>query len=196
MNASHGEFAVKLARRALERWTTKSEMIRRPDKVSREFLEKSGVFTTLHTYPERELRGCIGFPTPVMPLVDAIIESAVSAAQDPRFPDLDKSELKKIIVEVSILTKPQTINAKKPEDYAKKIIIGRDGLIIRKGFHSGLLLPQVATEYGWDARTFLEHLCMKASLPADAWTSPGAEIFSFHSEIFSEKKPNGKIEKA
>ncbi|MCX6817773.1 MAG: TIGR00296 family protein [Candidatus Aenigmarchaeota archaeon] len=195
MNASQGEFAVKLARKALEAWTAKGEMVKRPDKISREFLDKSGVFTTLHTYPERELRGCIGFPTPVMPLVDAIIESAVSAAQDPRFPDLEKEELKKIIVEVSILTKPQKINAKKPEDYAKKIIIGRDGLIIRKGFHSGLLLPQVATEYGWDARTFLEHLCMKASLPSDAWLSPATEIFSFHSEIFSEKKPNGKIEK-
>lgn len=195
MNASQGEFAVKLARRALERWTTKGEMIGRPDKVSREFLEKSGVFTTLHTYPERELRGCIGFPTPVMPLVDAIIESAVSAAQDPRFPDLQKEELKKVIVEVSILTKPQKISVKNPDDYPKKIIIGRDGLIIRKGFHSGLLLPQVATEYGWDARTFLEHLCMKASLPSDAWSSPGTEIFSFHSEIFSEKRPGGKIEK-
>ncbi|MFH1237467.1 MAG: TIGR00296 family protein [Candidatus Aenigmatarchaeota archaeon] len=196
MNASHGEFAVKLARKALEDWTRKGELSRRPDKVSREFLDKSGVFTTLHTYPERELRGCIGFPTPVMPLVDAIIESAVSAAQDPRFPDLDKSELKKIIVEVSILTKPQKINVKSPADYPKKIKIGRDGLIIRKGFHSGLLLPQVAVEYAWDAKTFLEHLCMKASLPADAWASPGAEIFSFHSDIFSEKRPSGKIEKS
>jgi hypothetical protein len=194
MDIMHGEFAVKLARRALERWTMKGEMLQRPE-CGREFAAKSGVFTTIYTYPKKELRGCIGFPTPVMPLVDAIIESAVSAAQDPRFPDIRKEELKKIIVEVSVLTKPEKIIVKSPEEYAGQIKIGRDGLIIRRGMHSGLLLPQVATEYAWDAKTFLENLCMKASLPPDAWSSPGAEIFRFRSEIFGEKKPAGKIEK-
>lgn len=194
MNTKQGEFAVRLARKAIDEWVGKGERIERP-KCDKCFLVKSGVFTTLYTYPGRDLRGCIGFPSPVLPLVDGIIEAAISATQDPRFPSLDKSELDKIIIEVSILTKPEKISVKKPEEYTKKIRIGRDGLIIRRGMHSGLLLPQVPAEYKWDVKTFLGHLCMKAMLPSDAWCAIGTEIFTFRSGIFGEKKPNGSIEK-
>jgi uncharacterized protein (TIGR00296 family) len=194
MDRKQGEFAVKLARRAIEEWTRNGKRIDRP-KCGKEFLVKSGVFTTLHTYPERDLRGCIGFPYPHLRLVDAIIESALEATQDPRFPELGKEELGKIIVELSILTQPERLAARKPEEYPQKIRIGRDGLMIKMGMHSGLLLPQVPVEYGWDATTFLEHLCNKAFLPGDAWLSKEAQLFSFRSEIFSEKKPNGPVEK-
>ncbi|MEM5871630.1 MAG: TIGR00296 family protein [Candidatus Aenigmatarchaeota archaeon] len=195
MNLKDGEFAVKLARKAIEEWVKKGEKIDRPKNFDKKFLEKAGVFVTIHTYPEKLLRGCIGFPYPSFPLIDAIIEAAISSTQDPRFPPLDPSELNKIIVEVSILTPPKRIVVKKPEDYLKKIVIGRDGLIIKKGFNSGLLLPQVAIEYGWDVKTFLEHLCDKAFLPRDAWLSKDAQIFSFKAEIFGEREPSGKIER-
>jgi len=195
MDLKQGEFAVKFARRVIETWVGEGKELARPKETPKDFLAKFGVFTTLYTYPERDLRGCIGLPYPYKPLIDAIIEAAISATQDPRFIELGKGELGNIIIEVSILTPPEKITASRPEDYPRKIKIGRDGLIIKKGMHSGLLLPQVPVEYGWDAKTFLEHLCNKAFLPPDAWLSRDAEIFCFRSQIFGEKKPRGRIEK-
>ena len=194
MNFEDGEFAVEFARKTIEMWVSERKTPDMP-KVPKMFEERSGVFTTLHTYPDHELRGCIGLPYPNKPLIEAIRESAVSVTMDPRFPKLGEEELEKVIVEVSILTKPEKIAVKKPEEYLEKIKIGRDGLIIKNGAQSGLLLPQVPIEYGWDAKTFLEHLCMKAFLPPDAWTHQGTEISRFGSEIFSEKTPGGKVEK-
>ncbi len=194
MNFEDGEFAVEFARKTIEMWVSERKTPDMP-KVPKMFEERSGVFTTLHTYPDHELRGCMGLPYPNKPLIEAIRESAVSVTMDPRFPKLGEEELEKVIVEVSILTKPEKIAVKKPEEYLEKIKIGRDGLIIKNGAQSGLLLPQVPIEYGWDAKTFLEHLCMKALLPPDAWTHQGTEIFRFGSDIFSEKTPGGKVEK-
>ncbi len=195
MNLKEGEFAVRFARKTIEMWVKEGETPEIPEGVSGIFMEKSGVFTTLYTYPDHELRGCIGLPYPDKPLIEAIRESAVSATRDPRFPPLGKDELGRIVVEVSILTKPEKIEVKKPEEYPGKIRIGKDGLIIKSGLHSGLLLPQVPLEYGWDAKTYLEHLCMKAFLPPDAWKNENVEIFRFGSEIFSEREPGGKIER-
>lgn len=194
MNSEDGEFAVKFARKSIEMYVSERKTPEIP-KTPEIFHEESGVFTTIYTYPDRELRGCIGLPYPSKPLIDAIIDSATSVTRDPRFPELERNELDKIVIEVSILTKPEKIAVKKPEEYLEKIKIGRDGLIIKNGAQSGLLLPQVPIEYGWDAKTFLEHLCMKAFLPPDAWTYEGSEIFRFGSEIFSEKTPGGKVEK-
>lgn len=193
MNPEDGEFAVKFARKVIELWVTRRETPQFP-KVSDVFREKSGVFTTLHTYPGRELRGCIGLPYPNKPLIQAIMESAVSATMDPRFPKLSVEELDKVIVEVSILTKPQRIEVKSPMEYLEKVKTGRDGLIITDGVQSGLLLPQVPVEQGWGTRAFLEHLCVKAFFPADAWKREGIEILKFESRIFSEKEPGGKVE--
>ena len=192
MDIRDGKFAVEFARKTIELWVSERKTPEIPE-VSKVFREKSGVFTTIYTYPEHELRGCIGLPYPVKPLIEAIVDSAVSAARDPRFPPLEKDELGRIVVELSILTKPEPIKVKKPEEYLEKIKIGRDGLIIRNGLQSGLLLPQVPVEYGWDVRTYLEHLCMKALLPRDAWTYEGTEIFRFRSEIFGERRPRGEI---
>lgn len=194
MNLEDGEFAVKFARKTIEMWVSGRKTPEIP-KVPGMFKEKSGVFTTLHTYPDHELRGCIGLPYPNKPLIEAIRESAVSVTTDPRFPKLGEEELGKVIVEVSILTKPEKMEVKSPYEYPERIKIGKDGLIIRNGIHTGLLLPQVPVEYGWDAKTFLEHLCMKAFLPPDAWTYKGSEIYRFHSEIFSEKTPKGEVKK-
>jgi len=195
MNIKDGEFAVKFARETIEQWVKERKPMKKPRNLSSDFYEDRGVFTTLHTYPGRELRGCIGVPYPVKPLIEAIIESAMSVTQDPRFPELQDDELDNIVIEVSILTKPEKIRVKKPGECLEKIEIGKDGLIIKNGLQSGLLLPQVPEEQEWDAKTFLEHLCMKAFLPSDAWTFEGTEVFRFRSEIFGEKEPRGKVEK-
>lgn len=161
----------------------------------KEFEERSGVFVTIHSYPGNELKGCIGYPEPVMQLNTALVRAATAAAfSDPRFMPLQKDELNKIIFEVSVLTKPELIKIKKYEDYKKEIKIGRDGLIAEQGYFRGLLLPQVAVEWKWDVEQFLNYTCEKAGLPQDSWKNIEiTRIYKFQSQIFREKKPNGEI---
>lgn len=148
------------------------------------FSEKQGVFVTLHK--KGHLRGCIGFPQPTMPLSQAIIDAARSAAfKDPRFPPVTKDELKFIDIEVSVLTVPEEIKVNKPEEYKEKIKIGRHGLIIKNPKGSGLLLPQVATEMDWDVEEFLKNICFKAGLYEESWKSEKSAIHSFEAQIFS-----------
>lgn len=150
---------------------------------------------TLNSYPDRELRGCIGYPEPIMPLAEAITDSAVSAAsRDPRFDPVTAKELSRIVVEVSLLTPPELVKVKSPADYLSTIIIGRDGLIADNGFGRGLLLPQVPVEQGWDVHEFLDHTCMKAGLPAAAWAEKGTRLYRFTAEIFDEREPGGNVE--
>jgi uncharacterized protein (TIGR00296 family) len=129
-----------------------------------------------------------------MPLIRSLISSAIHATEDPRFPRLTKEELQKVVVEVSILTRPERIEAEKPEDILKQIDIGRHGLIVRKWSMSGLLLPQVATENKMGAKAFLEHTCMKAFLPTDAWKDSATTVYRFESLIYHENKPPEKLE--
>jgi len=157
------------------------------------FQEKQGVFVTLHTYPDHDLRGCIGIPLPVMTLSEAIIESAQSATQDPRFPPLAVQELPLVIVELTVLTKPELIKVKQPKEYPAHITVGRDGLIVEKGFYKGLLLPQVPVEQGWDTEEFLSYTCTKAGLLPDAWFEKSTKISKFSGQIFTEEKPNGPV---
>jgi len=195
MDPKDGEFLVKFARETIGLWVRKRKVMKKPRSLSAKFYEEMGVFTTLHTYPGKGLRGCIGIPQPVKPLIEAVIESAMSVTQDPRFPPLEAEELDRVIVEVSVLTRPERVRVHHFTEYPGRVIIGKDGLIIKNGMQSGLLLPQVPKEYGWDSKAFLEHLCLKASLPRDAWTYEGTEIFRFQTEIFSEKEPGGEVEK-
>lgn len=192
MDLEEGEALVRTAREAIERWVKERERFL-PKEYPGSWNEKRGVFVTIHTYPRNELRGCIGYPEPVLPLIKALIESAVQATQDPRFPELKESELDNIVVEVSALTKPELIEVENPREYPEKIRTGKDGLIVRKGFYSGLLLPQVATEHHMSKEEFLSHVCMKAGLPPDAWLDPATKIYRFRAEIFKELEPNGKI---
>jgi hypothetical protein len=189
MQLEEGEKLVRYARKVIENHV-KGEKI---DNLEN-FEEKVGVFVTINTYPERMLRGCIGIPEPVMPLCRAIKEAAVSACHDPRFPDLREDELDNIVVEVTVLTPPQLIKCK-PEDYPKHVEIGKDGLIVEKGWYKGLLLPQVAVEYKWNEEEFLSHTCMKAGLPPDAWLDKNTKVYKFQGEVFAEEKPHGKIVK-
>lgn len=139
----------------------------------------AGAFVTLTT--EGELRGCIGYPGATGDLNDVVAEAAVAAAtQDPRFPPLAVSDLPRLHVEISVLTPIE------PVRHLEEIEVGRDGLVAEQGYRRGLLLPQVASEYGWDREEFLSHTCLKAGLRADAWRG-GAAISRFQAEVFEER---------
>ncbi len=155
------------------------------------FREKRGIFVTISR--DDQLRGCIGLPYPVMPLAEALEHAAHAAAlEDPRFPPVRKDELGVISVEVTILTVPAAIDGD-PEDRVRHVEVGKHGLIVRGMGTSGLLLPQVATEYGWDAETFLDHTCQKAGLPGRCWKHRNVEVLTFEGQIFSEKPTGGTV---
>lgn len=139
--------------------------------------QKCGAFVTIKNCGT--LRGCIGYVRGYLPLHETVKEMAVHAAfNDPRFDPVDKDEWKDIDFEISVLTP-----MKKIKDISE-IEVGVHGLYIEKGVHSGLLLPQVATEQNWDRIAFLEYTCLKAGLPKDAWKSKGADIYIFSAEVF------------
>jgi len=186
-----GKKAVVSARKVIEQKVKDDKIL--VSNLHGVFDEKQGAFVTIHTYPDHSLRGCIGIPLPVMSLRDAIVEGAESATNDPRFPPLSETELDKIIIEVTILTKPEKIIVKNPKDYPSNIEVGRDGLIVEQGFYKGLLLPQVPVEQGWDKEEYLSHTCMKAGLMPDAWFDKETKIFRFQGQIFTETIPGGEI---
>ncbi len=189
-----GELAVKLARKAIEECLNNRKKME-PDSLPKIFYENRGVFVTLNIIlgtKRKELRGCIGRPYPVLPLGEAIIVSAINAARDdPRFNPVKPEEIKDLVIEVTVLTLPKRLKAK-PKELPDKIVIGRDGLIVAQGVCSGLLLPQVAVEHGFDCTEFLCQTCMKAGLMPDAWLN-GAEVYSFEGQIFGELEPEGEI---
>ena len=195
LGLEQGKKLIKLARKTIELAAlTGQKLIDNPQDPI--FLEDSGAFVTLHSYPSKELRGCIGFPEPVMPLYKAVIEAAINAAfNDPRFPSLTIKELDKVIVEVSVLTSPEKIIVKNREELKEKVKVGKHGLIMRNSYSSGLLLPQVPVELKWNSEEFLENTCEKAGLEKDCWKKQETEVYSFEAIVFSEKEPKGEIEK-
>jgi uncharacterized protein len=153
-----------------------------------------GVFVTLSRWPGNELRGCIGFPLPIFPLRVAIARAAAAAAlEDPRFRPVIPQELPSITVEVSVLTVPEPLPGATPAERVAAVRVGIDGLIVDRGGASGLLLPQVAPEQGWNARELLEGTCAKAGLREDAWRSPSTGIRRFQAEVFGEATPDGTV---
>lgn len=192
LSLEEGTLLVKTARRTIETYLRDGRLPPRP-KVSPNLLEKRGVFVTLTK--RGELRGCIGHPLPKVSLIDALIDAAISAAtRDPRFPPLKVDELPEVEIEVSVLSKPETVRVKHPREYPSAIVIGRDGLIIESGGFAGLLLPQVPVEWKWDAEEFLSHCCMKAGLPPDSWLDRNVRVSKFTAQIFSEATPGGEVE--
>ena len=186
-----GALAVKLARASIDRAVMGTPM---PDiKIPKKFLQDSGAFVTLSTYPKHELRGCIGYPEPYFALAKSLIRGAEGATKDPRFPPLAESELDKVVVEVSLLSPPQKIKAKNPKDYPKIVEVGRHGLIVEQGSFKGLLLPQVPVEYGWNTEKFLSQTCIKAGLFPDAWLDSKTILYSFTGDIFAEETPRGNV---
>jgi AmmeMemoRadiSam system protein A len=168
---------LKLAREALEHYFKTGSRMRSPVK-SGPLKEKRGAFVTLTV--DGELRGCVGYPLPVKPLDETIIEMAVAAAcHDNRFEPLEAKELTRLKIEISVLGLPE------PVGDPGKVEVGRHGIIVSKGYNKGLLLPQVPVEHGWDRETFLSHGCLKAGLRPEEWKT-GAEIETFTAQVFSE----------
>ncbi len=192
LSDSDGVFLVKTARKAVTEFLSNGNRIKLESDIEEKFSFNSGVFVTLNN-PDG-LRGCIGFPMPEKKLSHAIVEGAIAAAtEDPRFPSVKTNELNDIVFEVTVLTPPIEIDVSDPMEYLEKIKVGRDGLIIRHSFSSGLLLPQVPVEYGWNVEEFLQHTCEKAGLSRDTWKNESVEIEKFEGIIFKEETPNGVI---
>lgn len=147
---------------------------------SKEVFKKYGVFVTLNEH--KRLRGCIGNIFPVWPLAEGVVRNTVNAAKhDPRFRPVLPSEEPDITIEISVLTVPREVPS------YKDVKIGRDGVVISKGGHRAVYLPQVAPEQGWNIEQTLDHLCIKAGLPMSAWREPGMQFMTFQAQVFSEE---------
>ncbi len=170
---------LEIARISIENYLNRGVL---PEiKIKNPELKKPyGVFVTIKKY--NKLRGCIGILKPIYPLYIAVEKASIeSAFNDPRFPPLKENELKKIKIEISVLSKFYKVNS------IKEIKVGRDGLLIVNPNGSGLLLPQVAKEYGWNKFEFLKHTCIKAGLKPDCWKRKETTIYRFEAIIFGEK---------
>lgn len=159
------------------------ECVVRGDRVpgfsvsSERLRERRSAFVTLKR--GGELRGCIGSLACTMPLCETVVKLAIQAAtRDPRFPPVSRSELPFLEIEISVLGRLR------PIEKVEEIVVGDHGLLMIHGTHSGVLLPQVAIENGWDRKTFLECLSKKAGLPKDAWKSQKSKIYVFTAEVF------------
>jgi uncharacterized protein (TIGR00296 family) len=198
LTQKEGEFLVKLARDTVRHYLENGKTTKPPKETPKKLFEHCGIFVTINSLrgSEKMLRGCIGYPYPTHPLVEAVIDSAINAAtQDPRFEPLSTDELGKVVFEVSVLTPPEAVEVKNPQELLSKIKVGEDGLIIERGYYKGLLLPQVPVEWGWCEEEFLCQCCMKAGLPPDSWLTKDAKVFKFRAIIFEEETPNGEIKK-
>jgi uncharacterized protein len=179
INADQRKTLLRIARHSIAAvldgrapdWTAEDadETLRKP----------AGAFVTLTR--DGDLRGCIGSIRAAEPLYKAVASSAISAAfRDPRFPPLRPGELEQLVLEISVMGPIERVTN------IEDIAVGRDGLIISRGAYAGLLLPQVATEYGWDRQTFLAQTCRKAGLPPDAWRAQDCRIEKFSAVVFGE----------
>lgn len=195
LSLEEGRTAVAIARETLDAHVS-AKRLERKSWPRGTFSELRGVFVTINlaAHVSERLRGCIGFPYPVRPLGDAIREATVAAAsEDPRFPPVSEAELGSVVVEVSILTKPEVIAVHRTQDLQSRVRVGVDGLIVSRYGQSGLLLPQVATEFGLGPAEFLSQACLKAGLAPDAWLDKETEVKAFQAEIFSEAAPRGTV---
>lgn len=192
LSEKDGQILVKTARMVVTNFLKNGSKTKLGKKFQEDFSFNSGVFVTLNN--PLGLRGCIGYPLPDKKLFNALEEAAISAAtEDPRFPPVKFEELDSITFEVTVLTPPTKIEVSNSQEYLSKIKIGQDGLIVKSGYNSGLLLPQVPVEYGWNEKEFLEYACEKAGLHKEYWQKKDVEILKFEGIVFKEKDPNGEI---
>jgi AmmeMemoRadiSam system protein A len=178
ISAADQALLFKVARESIKA-RLKGEKSVLPEVTSPILTTPSGVFVTLHRHGK--LRGCIGYLEACKPLLASVQEMAVAAAfGDPRFPPLREDEVADLDIEISVLSPMHRIKN------IDEIQVGRDGIYLERGGCRGLLLPQVATEYGWDRLTFLKQTCTKACLPQDAWQDPATRIYIFSAKILQE----------
>ncbi len=181
MNVEEKKELLYIARRSIEQYVrerTKYE----PHTDKKSLLEKQGAFVTIKS--DGRLRGCIGCIIADQKLYLTVRDMATqSATADPRFNPLCADEIDDIEIEISVLSIPEKV--KKPEE----IVIPGHGVIVKRGMHQGVYLPQVADETGWSRDEFLSSLCYdKAGLQPDAWKDPETELFTFCAEVFNEKE--------
>jgi uncharacterized protein len=192
LSIEDGKIFVKTSRIVVTEFLKNRTKISLDKKFQTDFSFNSGIFVTLNN--PLGLRGCIGLPIPKKKLFDALVEASIAAAtEDPRFTPVKSEELDQITFEVTVLTQPEKIHVSDFNEYPSKIKVGRDGLIIKHGLNSGLLLPQVPTEYSWTEEEFLGHTCEKAGLPWDCWKDKETEVQKFEGIVFKEETPNGRV---
>jgi uncharacterized protein len=178
LSAADQELLFRVARNSIQAHL-KGEKTALPQATSPALSQPRGVFVTLQRHGR--LRGCIGYLEAMKPLLAAVQDMAVAAAfSDPRFPPLRQEEVADLEVEISVLSPMRQIKN------IEEIQVGRHGLYLEQGPRRGLLLPQVATEYGWDRLTFLQQTCAKAGLPPNAWEDPATRISVFGADILHE----------
>ena len=187
-----GEILVKTARLVVTEYLKNRTKINLEQTFESNFSYNSGVFVTLNN--PTGLRGCVGFALPDKKLYNALVDAAISAAtEDPRFPPVTAKELEEITFEVTVLTPPEVIHVSDTVEYPSRIKVGKDGLIVKHGSNSGLLLPQVPVEYSWTEEEFLGYACEKAGLPRDCWKDKETEVQKFEGIVFKEETPNGRV---
>jgi len=169
---------IRLARKTIESYL-KDKSVSEYRTNNQSLLRRVGTFVTLNKH--HTLRGCIGNFTSHNPLYKNIQMMAVAAAvDDPRFRRVSSDELKDIEIEISVLSELEPVAS------IDEIKVGEHGIYVTKGFYRGVLLPQVATEYGWDRDTFISETCVKAGLPPDEWKKGNIKIEKFKAQVFSE----------
>jgi len=182
------QYLLKLARSAITHYLKEKELLTvSPEKLSLPLTEKKGCFVTL--MKNGRLRGCIGCLQPRKRLYESVIDNAINAAvHDTRFPaPVSFEELDSITIEISVLTVPKKMVLKNREELPNHLEAGRDGVILRCGWHQATYLPQV-WEHFPEKALFLDSLCRKGGMPAGCWQDPDTEIYTYHAEVFHEEK--------
>jgi len=182
---------LRLGRRAIL-CALKDTRLEVPASVKLECISRAGVFTTLRTYPEGRLRGCVGVLPSQMPLWRGVVHSSTCAAlRDPRFPPLSVDELNRVTLEISLLGDFEEVKGYPPTAFE----IGMHGLYVERSGRRGLLLPQVALHHSWTQEEFLEQACLKAGLDRNSWREKDVKIYRFSAEIYEEVEPCGEVRK-
>jgi len=179
LNANEKAALLNIARQAIETYMNTGKKYVEP-REEKALNRRNGCFVSIKQ--GGQLRGCIGNFQSELPLFREVAEMAVaSASKDPRFYPMKLDDLHDFTLEISVLSPLRKIEG------IEEIEVGRHGIYLEKGYYRGVLLPQVATEYGWDCDTFLQQTCLKAGLSPDAWKAEDTEIYIFSADVFSDK---------
>ncbi|HIE34219.1 MAG TPA: TIGR00296 family protein [Candidatus Altiarchaeales archaeon] len=192
IKANEGKFLVKYARNIIENYFRGADA--KVSEKKKELLSMSkGIYVVFRGFPKGYLRGSAGYPEAVLPLGEAIRELTIKAAtMDRRYHPIKSDELGSVIIEVSILSKPEKLDMSS-KDYLNKIRIGRDGLIVEYGGLKSVMLPQFPLEQQWSVKELLSLTCLKAGIEPDVCSSAETNLYRFYAAIFSEVEPRGKI---
>lgn len=196
-SASEGEELVKAARYVVESYVSSAKFSR---WIAEERLEgfkmRHGLFVAFEHYPTRTLRGCIGFTKPQDPVKKALVDAAIAAStEDPTARPISHMELDHLVAEVSVLLhEPVQIKGSTPLAIKRQVKAGKEGLMLRYGIYTGVLLPQTVMDNGWNAEQALDGVCTKAGLPTHTWKKHNVSLYRFASQVFRESSPRGAVE--